>query len=490
MRVGLLCMSVVRAIAWISIPVLLLMGLTGCGKGDSAKAAPAAAATQPAVPGTRVRVAPAPRPTAALAKDASCVTAECHGRFATDNHIHGPVASMACNACHEDDTGGHVYPLKRSGNQTCTFCHAVSGRREHQHSAILKQGCISCHNPHASGTKFLLVADSVQQLCARCHDIPLKKSAHRPFAAGECTVCHEPHESDSRSLLRGGTGNEHCLGCHGDMARNMATAAHVHKPATQDCLGCHGPHATDYAHQLKAPVTQTCLSCHQDVKQHAANVKVAHGAMLDSQGCANCHDAHASSQPKLLSHRMDQVCLGCHNKRVKGEDGRAIAEMASQLSAKNLHGPIRAGDCSACHEAHGGNQPDLLRKKFPQSFYASFDLANYSLCFSCHEERLVLAPATMALTNFRDGSRNLHFVHVNREDKGRTCKTCHAIHGSDLPRHMASSVPFEGSNWTMPIRYEATADGGRCAPGCHEPYAYSRSKATNPTTRPTVEVKQ
>ena len=48
------------------------------------------------------------------------------------------------------------------------------------------------------------------------------------------------------------------------------------------------------------------------------------------------------------------------------------------------------------------------------------------------------------LTGFRDGDVNLHYLHVNREEKGRTCRTCHEMHGSDLPNHMASGVPVRG----------------------------------------------
>jgi hypothetical protein len=97
---------------------------------------------------------------------------------------------------------------------------------------------------------------------------------------------------------------------------------------------------------------------------------------------------------------------------------------------------------------------------------------------------MVLEEKTASLTNFRDGDRNLHFVHVNRDDKGRSCKTCHAIHGSNLPNHMASEVPFEGSNWSMPIEFEKTTGGGKCAPGCHVPKTYTRGgPATVPVTR-------
>jgi hypothetical protein len=109
-------------------------------------------------------------------------------------------------------------------------------------------------------------------------------------------------------------------------------------------------------------------------------------------------------------------------------------------------------------------------------------VGNFALCFGCHAKETVLVPRTRELTNFRDGEINLHYVHVNRQDKGRTCKTCHEIHGSNLPKHMATEVPFEGSAWPMPIRFEQTATGGRCAPGCHKPASYDRLRA-GATTR-------
>jgi hypothetical protein len=122
------------------------------------------------------------------------------------------------------------------------------------------------------------------------------------------------------------------------------------------------------------------------------------------------------------------------------------------------------------------DRPNLLKKYFPDKFYAKFDIGNYALCFSCHDQQLVLK-ANTTLTNFRDGDKNLHFVHVNRDEKGRTCKTCHEVHGSDLPKHMAATVPFEGSNWPMPINYTEKPDGGTCAPACHAEKTYSRTQA-------------
>jgi predicted CXXCH cytochrome family protein len=181
----------------------------------------------------------------------------------------------------------------------------------------------------------------------------------------------------------------------------------------------------------------------------------------------------------LLANRTDAVCLTCHK------------EMAKTLAgAKFLHGPIRAGECSACHDAHGAQHANLLDRAFPETFYTSFDVKKYDLCFTCHEKQLTLVAKTTALTNFRNGEQNLHYLHVNRDEKGRSCRTCHDIHGSNLPNHMASSVPFEGSKWAMPLEYEKTGKGGRCTPGCHVTRTYDRGAApatvitaTNPTTR-------
>jgi predicted CXXCH cytochrome family protein len=413
----------------------------------------------------------APKPTAPLPKDASCVTAECHADFTRAPQIHSPVAQRACDACHANDVGDHNYPLKRDTTQTCTFCHSVAGTESHQHKA-LEQGCTSCHRPHTSQAKYLLKADTVEHTCAACHDLPLKKFAHQPFVKGECTMCHQPHQANNALLLRGGDGTKHCFTCHDGLKLTMQQAPHAHKPAAENCGACHDAHSTEHPKQLRAPLDQNCFSCHENIKKHVEHSNVQHAAMTTADKCANCHNAHASDSRDLLRQRMDQVCLTCHEKMRPTLEG-----------SKFLHGPIRAGSCSGCHDAHGAKFPRLLDRAFPKSFYTAFDPSKYALCFNCHEPQIVLEEKTDSLTEFRDGDRNLHFVHVNRDDKGRSCKTCHSIHGSNLPKHMASEVPFEGSNWAMPIEFEKTDDGGSCAPGCHVPKTYSRAATTAPTTR-------
>ena len=285
-------------------------------------------------------------------------------------------------------------------------------------------------------------------------------------------------------MLRNGEGPDHCYSCHADKKKAMTQSAHVHKVAAGSCTGCHGPHATDQAKQLKQPVNETCLACHAKLREELAGVKHVHGAVTEGN-CASCHDAHASDQPAELKARTDKVCMTCHEKGIKTAGGRTIREMGSVMASKNLHGPVKAGACSECHLPHASDEPNLLKQYAPETFYASFDVTLYALCFTCHDQQLVLRAKTDALTGFRDGDVNMHYIHVNRADKGRTCKTCHDVHGSDLPNHIAASVPFEGSNWAMPIGYEVQANGGSCTPACHEKKSYNRVQpvGTKPADR-------
>jgi len=431
-----------------------------------------------------IATTPALKPTSVLPSGTSCVSAECHTKLATARQIHGPVSEKACDACHAEDTGAHKFPMKRDPVETCTYCHKVLNTNTHQHAAM-KTGCNTCHEPHVAKTKFLLKADSTEALCRSCHNTPLKRFAHDPFAKGQCTLCHQPHEADNKQLLRGGTGRDHCFSCHTDTKAKLEQAVHVHEPVKTNCDLCHSAHATDNPKQLLKPVAETCLGCHEKVRGEEA-LPVKHDAMTSELSCLNCHLAHASDQKSLLPARMDVMCLKCHDKPVQAKDGHTVKSMKFIQQVKYLHGPIKSGDCGACHSPHGSANGSLLTRSFPDKFYTSFDIRRYDLCFTCHPQDLVLTKKTDSLTNFRDGDENLHFIHVNRDQKGRSCKTCHDMHGSDSPNHMASEVQFEGSNYFMPMNYDKKETGGSCAPGCHDERSYDRLKVA-PATQPAIE---
>ncbi|MBU0617844.1 MAG: cytochrome c3 family protein [Planctomycetes bacterium] len=404
-----------------------------------------------------------------------CGATECHEDLFQVAYRHAPVQAGECDSCHQPEQPEHKFPLQRDEVETCTFCHLVIGQKQHLHDVIENDGCLSCHDPHGSNTKFLLTAPSTELTCRDCHDIERKARLHGPFASGECTACHEPHESDNSFLLRGGAGRDHCLLCHQVKGEQLRTAKTVHQPLEEGCTGCHEVHSSDYAGLLAEPIEELCFGCHDEIEEKVTEAATSHGAVVSGQRCANCHDPHAGDRQYLLSYELQAQCLSCHAEPQIAPDGRTIPDMRPVLSErKSLHGPVRTGQCNACHDAHGSPNARLLRWQYPPGFYAAFDLAKYALCFECHNSSAFLSERTETDTDFRDGDRNLHYLHVNRAEKGRTCQTCHEIHGSDLPRHMASAVPFEGGGWAMPIGFRQTETGGRCSPGCHEPEEYRR----------------
>jgi len=231
---------------------------------------------------------------------------------------------------------------------------------------------------------------------------------------------------------------------------------------------------------LKSPEPVLCYSCHDEIKHTVENAKVKHSVVAEPGGCSQCHTPHASTVRFNLKADPLTLCSNCHAEEITLPDGTKIADFQKEIKDKKfLHGPVQQKECSSCHVTHGGDHFRLLIKEFPAKFYAPFDMKNYDLCFSCHQATLVQTKQTTNLTDFRNGSLNLHYLHVNKPKRGRTCRTCHATHASNHPKHIRTGVPY--GKWEIPIRFDKNDTGGGCSPGCHKPRDYDRQ---NPVTYP------
>ena len=303
------------------------------------------------------------------------------------------------------------------------------------------------------------IAGSETLKCLECHnDIGKEQFVHSPFGAGECASCHQPqtgkrHPDDKGSVTPVEVGAKLCYMCH----ESLSGKKYVHAPvASGDCIACHNPHASSNAKLLKISGAPLCLTCHEDKFRH----KFGHGP-VEAGNCLVCHDPHQSDNRKLLKLGGAELCFSCHDR--KG------------MTGKSVHAPVAKGDCVACHAPHGSNFRKLLRNNFPEPFYMSYDAENFSLCFGCHNRDIAADRRTDTNTNFRDGDRNLHYLHVNKPDRGRSCKTCHDPHAADQPKLIKKRIPGFG-RWEIPINYEKNATGGTCTVGCHKPRSYDRSK--------------
>lgn len=415
----------------------------------------------------------------------SCVTAQCHPAIGALKNPHQPVKEGDCSSCHRQKVkehpvkGGRSFELTAKGGALCGQCHDAMGKKQVVHAPLQDGDCVSCHKPHGGGGRFLLdVGEDQSGLCLGCHDpAPFKQAfMHGPVVLGACTKCHDPHESAEKALLQGPV-RELCLKCHADFAKAMEEARIVHPPVKiKPCTSCHDPHGSSTALLLGKKMPDLCTGCHVTVGKNLAEAKVPHKPVQQEGSCGICHSTHFAKAKRLLTGDEKSVCLGCHDTDKLGTP--PLKNIRKELEGKKyLHGPISKGSCSACHDPHGSDNFRMLKGKYPAALYEQFKEkeGTYDLCLKCHEKNMLLFAETTLYTKFRNGNRNLHFVHVVGKRKGRTCRVCHEPHASDGEK-LISKEGTQFGNWKIPLNFKITPTGGGCTPGCHRTFRYDREK--------------
>ncbi|HBA90088.1 MAG TPA: cytochrome C [Geobacter sp.] len=416
------------------------------------------------------------------ARGENCVTATCHPDIAKFKQMHAPVKDGDCASCHVQRAkehpvkGGKSFELVAKGAELCKSCHDGIGKKKVVHAPVQEGACLDCHKPHGASGRFLLDAgDDLMPLCKGCHDSKSlnAKYMHGPAAVGSCTECHDPHDSANKSLLKAPI-RDLCLKCHADFAELLKTAAVVHPPVKNDaCTACHNAHGSSVVMFLNDKMPDLCVGCHKGVGKKVA-LKVPHKPLVEAAGCSSCHSSHFSKAKGLLALDEQNTCLSCHGTDTLGKP--PLHNIKKELEGKKyLHGPIQKGQCKACHDPHGSDHFRLLAGAYPEAVYAPYKPDSYQVCLKCHEKHLLTFPDTTIYTKFRNGNRNLHYLHVSNLRKGRTCRVCHAPHASNGPK----LINVEGASfgdWKIPINFKITSTGGSCAPGCHRAFAYDRDK--------------
>ena len=436
-----------------------------------------------------------------LKEGESCVSKNCHAALVSKVVVHK--TKKPCDVCHEqDDETIHKFTYPDKGAELCYGCHkdvtktkktkttkSIKMKFVHEPLKDKKRPCLVCHEPHSTAGKHLIRTKTVTDQCLGCH----KKMAegpryHKSKAAKGCGGCHVSHAADTGKFLRAKP-KDLCYTCHEDIKEDATEAKSVHGPLAVGCISCHEPHRPMTGKGVRKAGASLCMTCHDHFKPKVAAMSKHHPKLLEDKDCARCHKPHFSARKHLLAKTPQKLCLDCHEKDVKAKSGRIVKAMGPELAkGLQLHGPLAKGECGKCHESHGNEQRGFLRKPYPAKFYSPYTAKTYEFCFSCHNPSLAADKMTPIATKFRNGSLNLHFVHVNKSDKGRTCRACHATHATKNTHMLADSVPF--GSWRIPIGYTGTKTGGTCASGCHKKQSYDRGKpaakppATKPATKP------
>ncbi len=301
---------------------------------------------------------------------------------------------------------------------------------------------------------------------------PSPISSHAPFEASDCKICHQNADPKQPGpVLK--KGSALCLSCHEEFVGVMKRP-HTHEPARTACTSCHNPHNSAFPKLLLKEPRALCTNCHDKIGKIASNAKVKHKALSTGAQCSNCHNPHGSAVEKLLLQLPFDLCLSCHNVDTMTDvNGKKLQNIKTLLDNNKVrHGPVRSKDCSGCHETHGSDHFRLLEEDYPAEFYAPYDARTYALCFSCHNDEAFSTAQTSTLTKFRNGTTNLHYVHLHQSGRGRTCRACHEVHASNQKNQIRSGVPYGSGGWMLKLNYKETATGGSCEKTCHAEKTY------------------
>jgi predicted CXXCH cytochrome family protein len=192
-------------------------------------------------------------------------------------------------------------------------------------------------------------------------------------------------------------------------------------------------------YRLKQPdQKQLCLDCHTDFRETLGK-RFVHSPVRAGQ-CSGCHDPHVSSHGKLLSDDPREICLRCHEGIVPAH-------------ARSRHQAAADGECQKCHDPHASNHRGHLVA------------GGNDLCFTCHQE---MAKAV----------RGAKFKHRPVE---QGCVSCHQPHGSAATdRLLTTAVPGQCVSCHKPdapafvARHQKYPVGRSDCASCHDPHGSSR----------------
>ena len=406
----------------------------------------------------------------------NCATKECHESLMTKSLIHSPL-NDGCETCHEKKDGKHPdangpeFSLMDSGAALCETCHESEVNKKVVHAPFYNGECTKCHSPHSSNLVSLIKGENQKEICEECHQANDQdnKFGHGPYVSNQCLSCHVGHQSEFKSLVNS-KDPELCFQCHQGKEFDLELA-NVHPVFKEGCLDCHSPHTSPASNMLVTSGNELCYTCHKSVESDVNTSKVVHQPLSKNGTCVSCHSPHAGELTNLLVNEQPNLCFNCHSENITNKE--KYIDVYGRLTKEFVHKPLLENLCTDCHLPHVSKNSNLLAEAFPDGNYTKPKIDNFSMCFQCHDSKKITNKVTNLDTGFRDGSKNLHSVHVMKK-KSISCQSCHDMHGADNA-HIIGNVVYFGK-WEMPINYVVNENGGTCLPGCHVQYSYDRTK--------------
>ncbi len=126
---------------------------------------------------------------------------------ASTHSFHPPFRDKQCGACHSIQRQGDwiqgTPELRAPIDQLCARCHQPP-QQPFVHGPVATVSCQICHEHHSSAFPHLLKTAPAVELCARCHQGATftTREQHQQYGDRSCVECHDPHASTRQFLLR------------------------------------------------------------------------------------------------------------------------------------------------------------------------------------------------------------------------------------------------------------------------------------------------
>ena len=154
-----------------------------------------------------------------------------------------------------------------------------------------------------------------------------------------------------------------------------------------------------------------CMNCH-DAFQEKLKSAFVHTPVRAGE-CSGCHNPHASTHGKMLASDTNKICFNCHKEIIPEK-------------SRSSHKVVLEGNCVRCHDPHGSNNKFNLLK------------SGNELCFSCHKDlEEVVKKAKVKHNPVEKGCLNCHNPHAStksefllKEEIPAICLKCHSGSGA------------------------------------------------------------
>lgn len=128
-----------------------------------------------------------------------------------------------------------------------------------------------------------------------------------------------------------------------DLKKNKIISSEYYIHAPYEEKMCESCHDVNASYKKIIELPDLCYQCHDNFQSVYKNIHYP----VEAGECNACHHPHQSKLTKLLLKPVRELCGDCHDLK--------------ELFSGDIHNGIGDAECTDCHDPHGSNDSSLLK---------------------------------------------------------------------------------------------------------------------------------